>query len=80
MKIASQNISMNSWSKMEELIEFYHRAKKIDYEIKLQKYKTGQHQRLTRKFLCELQKIPEYKFELGEIVKAIKRFFKGQHE
>ena len=63
----------------EELIEFYHRAKKIEYEIQLQKDQTGQHQRLTRRFLQELQKMSEYKTELGNIAKSIKRFFRNRH-
>ena len=61
----------------EELIEFYHRTKTMEYEISLQKDQTGQHQRLTRRFLQQLQKIPEYKMELGNISKGIKRFFQN---
>ena len=59
----------------EELMEFFHRAKKMEYEIKLQQDQTGQQQRLTRRFLQQLQRIPEYKLELGDIAKSIKRFF-----
>ena len=59
----------------EELIEFYHRTKEMEYEINLQKDQTGQSQRLTRRFLQQLQKISEYKKELGIISKGIKRFF-----
>ena len=35
----------------EELVEFYHRTKPMEYEIGLQRDKTGQLQRLTRAFL-----------------------------
>ena len=59
----------------EELVEFYHSAKTIEYEIGLQKDQISQHQILTRMFLQELQKIPEYKLELGDIAKGVKRFF-----
>ena len=57
-----------------EMIEFYHRAINMEYEIKLQKDKTGQYQRLTRRFPHELQKMIEYKSELRDITKAMKRF------
>ena len=59
----------------EELVEFYHRAKTMEYEIELQQDQTGQLKRLTRMFLQQLQVIPEYKQELGDISKGIKRFF-----
>ena len=59
----------------EELVEFYHRTKTMEYEISLQKDQTGQHQRLTRRFLQQLQKVPDYKLELGDISKGIRRFF-----
>ena len=59
----------------EGLVEFYHRAKTMEYEIELQQDQTGQLRRLTRMFLQQLQVIPEYKQELGDISKGIKRFF-----
>ena len=61
----------------EELVEFYDRAKTMEYEIGLQKDQIGQHQILTRRFLQELQKIPEYKLELGAISKEIRFFFQN---
>ena len=45
----------------DELVEFYHRAKAIEYEIRLQRYQTGQTQRLMKVFLKQLQLIPSYK-------------------
>ena len=59
----------------EKLVEFYHRAKPMEYKIKLQQDQTGQLKRLTRMFLQQLQVIPEYKQELGDISKEIKRCF-----
>ena len=59
----------------EELVEFYHRAKKMEYEIELQQDQIGQLKRLTRMFLQQLQVIPEYKQELGDSSKGIKIFF-----
>ena len=47
----------------------------MEYEISLQKDQIGQHQRLTRQFLQQLQKVPDYKLELGDISKGIRRFF-----
>ena len=59
----------------EELVEFYHRAKIIEYEIELQQDQTGQLKKLTRMFQQQLQVIPEYKQKLGDISKGIMRFF-----
>ena len=59
----------------EELVDFYHRAKTMKYEIELQQEQICQLKRLTRMFLQQLQVIPEYKQELGDISKGIKRFF-----
>ena len=47
----------------------------MEYEIELQQDQIGQLKRLTRIFLQQLQVIPEYKQELGDISKGIKRFF-----
>ena len=47
----------------------------MEYEIELQQDQTGQLKRLTRFFLHQLQVIPEYKQELGDISKGIKRCF-----
>lgn len=35
----------------EELVEFYHRATTMEYEISLKNNQTGQCQRITRRFL-----------------------------
>ena len=59
----------------EELVEFYYRAITMEYEIELQQDQTGRLKRLTRMFLQQLQVIPEYKQELGDISKGFKRFF-----
>ena len=59
----------------EELVEFYRRVKTIEYEIELQQDNTGQLIRLIRICLQQLQVIPEYKQELGQISKEIKRLF-----
>ena len=59
----------------EELIEFYHQARKMEYKMKLQKDKTGQHHRLTRRFLHKLKKMADHKLELVRIAKAMKCFF-----
>ena len=59
----------------EELVEFYHRAKIIEYEIELQQDQTDQLKKLTRMFQQQLQVIPEYKQKLGDISKGIMRFF-----
>ena len=47
----------------------------MEYEIELQQDNIGQLNRLIRMFLQQLQVIPEYKQELGDILKGIKRFF-----
>ena len=59
----------------EELVEFYHKTKTIEYEIELQQDQICQLKRLTRMFLQQLQAIPKYKQELVDISKGIKRFF-----
>ena len=46
----------------------------MEYEIELQQDNTCQLKRLTRIFLQQLQVIPEYKQELGNISKGNKRF------
>ena len=58
----------------EELVELYHRCKAMECVIELQKYQTGQHQQLYMAFLQQLQQVLEYKSELGDISKEIKRF------
>ena len=58
----------------EELVELHHRCKAMECVIRLQKYLTGQHQWLNMVFLQQLQKVLEYKSELGDITKEIKRF------
>ena len=47
----------------------------MEYKIELQQDQTGQLKILTRIFLQQLQVIPEYKQELGDISKGIKRCF-----
>ena len=63
----------------EKLVEFYHRAKTMEYEIELQQDQTGQLKRLSRMFLQQLQVIPTYKQELGYISKGIKIFFQKSY-
>ena len=47
----------------------------MEYEIDLRQDQICQLKRLTRMFLQQLQVIPEYKHELGDVSKGIKRFF-----
>ena len=57
------------------MVEFYHRVKTMEYEIEMQQDNMGQLQCLIRMCLQQLQLIPEYKQELEDISKGIKRFF-----
>ena len=48
----------------------------MSQELILQNDQSGQDKRLAKKFLEQLQRIPEYKMALGDILKDMKRFFK----
>ena len=60
----------------DEIVEYYFRAQEMYQEIKLQQDQSGQEQRLTKRFLEQLQRVPEYKAALGDISKQSRRFFK----
>ena len=60
----------------EEVVEFYINPQQMLQEITLQNDQSSHEKRLIKKFLEQLQRIPEYKMTFGNIAKDMKRFFK----
>ena len=63
-------------SEGEPVLEFYLRALKMSQEIQTQKDKTGQNNRLTRRFVTLLFQIKSFTECMREVMTEIIRFFR----